>query len=98
MGRINKETVQDLPCDAITDILQFLTKLFHSGIGYSCSNTLSAVRVFLDNRSAGGHPLFVTFIKAIFNRRPSLPKYTSTWEVNVVLECLHKFECLKNFH
>ena len=80
----------------VTDVIEFLTELFHSGIGYSCLNTarsaLSTVIVFPDNTPAGSHPLVVRLMKGVFERRPSLPKYTSTWDVNVVLECLRNFE------
>lgn len=34
-------------------------------------------------------------MKGVFERRPSLPKYKSTWDVNVVLESLRKFEHVK---
>lgn len=83
----------------VTDVIEFLTELFQSGIGYSCLNTarsaLSAVIVFPDNTPAGSHPLVVRFMKGVFERRPSLPKYKSTWDVNVVLESLRKFEHVK---
>ena len=83
----------------ITDVIEFLTELFQSGIGYSCLNTarsaLSAVIVFPDNTPAGSHPLVVRFMKGVFERRPSLPKYKSTWDVNVILESLRKFEHVK---
>ena len=76
----------------VTDVIEFLTELFQSGIGYSCLNTarsaLSSVIVFPDNKPVGSHPLVVRFMKGVFERRPSLPKYTSTWDVNVVLTFL----------
>lgn len=78
----------------VTYVIEFLTELFQSGIGYSCLNTaqsaLSAVIVFPDNTPAGSHPLVIRFMKGVFERRPSLPKYKSTWDVNVVLESLRK--------
>ena len=58
-------------------------------------SALSAVVVFPDNTPAGSHPLVVRFMKGVFQRRPSLPKYKSTWDVNVVLESLRKFEHVK---
>ena len=86
----------------VTDVIEFFTELFQSGIGYSCLNTarsaLSAVIVFPDNTPAGSHPLVVRFMKGVFERRPSLPKYKSTWDIHVVLESLQKFEHVKNYH
>ena len=53
----------------VTDVIEFLTELFHSGIGYSCLNTarsaLSTVIVFPDNTAAGSHPLVVRFMKVL---------------------------------
>ena len=80
----------------MTDVIEFLTEIFQSGIGYSCLNTawsaLSSVIVFADNKPAGSHPLGARFMKGVFERRPSLPKYTSTWDVNVVLTYLRTFK------
>ena len=36
----------------------------------------------------GQHPLVTRLLKGAFNDRPPLPKYTSTWEVQVVLDYL----------
>ena len=80
----------------VTDVIEFLTELFQSGIGYSCLNTarsaLSSVIIFSDNTPDGSHPLVARFMKGVFERRPSLPKYTSTWDVNVVLTFLRTFK------
>ena len=35
--------------------------------------------------SLGEHPLMKRCIKGVFEQRPSLPKYTFTWDVDVVL-------------
>ena len=91
------------PCDplqpTVTDVIEFLTELFKSGIEYSCLNTacsaLSTVIVFPDNTLVGSHPLVVRFMKGVFERRPSLPKYKKTSDVHVVLESLRKFEQVK---
>ena len=36
----------------------------------------------------GKHPLITRLLKAIYKQRPSLPKYTVTYDVNIVLEYL----------
>ena len=36
----------------------------------------------------GEHPIVVRFLKGIFNKRPSLPRYSQIWDVNSVLEKL----------
>ena len=66
--------------------------LFKSGLGYSCLNTAwSAISPVLSLQSGtpvGTHPLVVRFMKGVFEKRPSLPRYSSTWDVNIVLTYL----------
>ena len=77
-------------------VIEFLTNRFQFGIRYSGLNTarstLSSVIVFCVDTPAGSHPLVVRFTKGLFERSPSLPKYTSTLDVNVVLTCLRTFK------
>ena len=69
----------------IENALDFLTELFHSGIGYSAINTarsaLSTVIVMPDGSKFGEHPVVCRFLKGVFELRPSLPKYTEIWDV-----------------
>lgn len=36
----------------------------------------------------GNHPLVIRFMKCLFQSRPTFPKYTEIWDVNVVLSYL----------
>ncbi|ESP01853.1 hypothetical protein LOTGIDRAFT_99731, partial [Lottia gigantea] len=36
----------------------------------------------------GKHPLICRFLKGVFELRPSLPRYTHTWDVDIVLRYL----------
>ena len=77
----------------VTDILHFFTFLYENGLGYSSLNTarsaLSAAVELADSpHTAGTQPLLIRFLKGVFNTRPSLPRYTSTWDVSVVLKYL----------
>ena len=69
--------------------LKFLTMLYHSGLGYSGINTarsaLSSVIILKDGITFGKHPLVCRFMKGVFQLRPSLPRYTTTWDINIVL-------------
>ena len=38
-----------------------------------------------DGHDVGRHPLVTRLLKGAFNTRPPLPKYSSTWDVQVVL-------------
>ena len=77
----------------LSQVLEFLTTLFDSGLGYSGMNTarsaLSAVVEIKDsNHTIASHPLVQRFLKAVFQSRPSLPKYSHTWDVTIVLDYL----------
>lgn len=76
-------------------LLQFLYDAFHhgrqdtKGLGYSSINTIrSAISSIatINGQPAGQHPLVRRFLKSVFNQRPSLPRYTTTWDPNLVLE------------
>ena len=73
----------------------FLTELFNTGIGYSAINTArSALSTVLLN-SAGvpieNCPDVKRFLKGVFELRPSMPKYTFIWDVEVILDFLKIF-------
>ena len=70
--------------------MNFLAILYDEGIGYSALNTarsaLSTVFTLQNNQTFGTHPLVTRFMKGVFETRPSLPRYSETWDVNVVLD------------
>ena len=64
----------------IDQVIDFLTHLFISGIGYSAMNTarcaLSTFVILEGNISVGSHPLVKRFLKAVYQCRPAFPLYT----------------------
>lgn len=81
---------------SINDVLLFLSDLFSSGIGYSAINTaksaLSSVIGIVSNTDIGSHLLIKRFMKGIFNKKPSLPRYNVTWPVSTVLSYLESVD------
>ena len=73
-------------------VLDFLAELFEQGIGYSAINTarsaLSSMMSTMGQPAIGNHPLVCRFMRGVFNRKPSLPRYTSTWDASIVLKYL----------
>ena len=72
--------------------INFLQELCDSGL--SCSS-IEAARSALSNYleidnvpSFGEHKLVKKFMKGVFERKPSLPKLSATWDVNLVLAYL----------
>ena len=77
--------------------MQFLSDMFHSGLSYSSINTARSVLsslLYLDNSSIpfGQLPIAKRFMKGIFELCPSLPKYTTTWNVNLAFEYIRKHD------
>ena len=68
--------------------------MFDKGHSYSSVNTarsaLSSIMVMNNNVTFGCQPLVIRFMKGIYNMRPPRPKYSNSWDVNVVLHFLRK--------
>ena len=70
-------------------VLQFLKHLYTLKYSYSAINTArSALSVIFDSPPIGDTPLVSRFLKAVYNLRPNLPKYSQTWSVSTVLKHL----------
>ena len=81
-----RERQIDYLCPTEHALLQFLTGLFEAGASYSSLNSArSAVASILVDQqtSIGEAPLIKKFSWC-----PHLPRYTSTWDVNIVLNYL----------
>ena len=92
-GRFCRTANCDFFDPQITNIVDFLTNLFHSGLSYSAINSarsaLSALCQTNNNTIPfGQHPLVKRFMKGIFELRPSFPRYKSIWDVNIVFNHL----------
>lgn len=75
----------------MSEILDYLTELFDSGLNYSTMNTArSALSCFItvNGHTLGNHPLIKRFMKGVFHNRPVFPRYQQTWDVNKVLNYL----------
>lgn len=74
------------------DIIEFLTELFHSDVGYSGINTarsaLATCVTIPGTIPLGKHPDIARFVKGVFQLKPSLPRYQGTWDVSIVLDYL----------
>ncbi|XP_060553557.1 uncharacterized protein LOC132714668 isoform X2 [Ruditapes philippinarum] len=82
---------------SINQVLQFMSNLFRDGLQYrSLCVARSALSSFL--RICGDIDItsseeLTRFMKGTFNERPALPKYKSTWDIQIVLDYL---QSLKN--
>ena len=76
----------------LSEILEFLLEEFNSGKQYRTLNTarsaISMTHSEVDGVRVGQHEIVSHFMKGLFNSRPPLPRYTSTWDVDIVLKYL----------
>ena len=86
-----KKRKTDPLCTTVVLIVDFLMELFEAGLGYSAINTarsaLSAYTSIEKGGQIGNDPIISRFVRGTFQKRTPLPKYTNTWDV----EILHKF-------
>ena len=75
---------------SLDQTIEFLTKIFESGVGYSSIGTarsvLSSGLIMDIGISFGKHPLNQRFMKDLFNLRPALPRQFAIWDPDIVLE------------
>ena len=81
---------------------EFLAEYFHEGVSYSMVNTarsaLSSVFPAKEGTLFGKHPLIIRLLRVMFKQRPSLPRYTVTYDVEKVLQYISNSysKCLWN--
>ena len=76
----------------ISEVANFLASLYQEGYQYNSVNAyrsaISSVHDKADGVPVGQHPIITRLIKAIFNVRPPIPRYSITWDVQLVLNFL----------
>lgn len=76
-------------------MLEFLTHLYDSGLGYSALNTArSALSQIITTKrghmTVGNHPWVVRFMRGVYNLRTPTPRYSDTWDVGQLLRVLRR--------
>ena len=79
---------------------EFLTEYFKTGVSYSSVNSvrsaLSSIIKPVCNAPFGKSPLVCRFLKGVFNIRPALPRYVTTWDVTKVFTFIKSKPTLTN--
>ena len=83
------------PLSATLDnILSFLADCYKEGLQYRSINVLrsalSSIHPKIDNHCIGQHPYVINLLRGILNNRPPKPRYTYTWDLHVVTDCIKK--------
>ena len=79
--------------------LDFMTDLFEQGLGYSAMNTVrSALSQVLHSPTGvpfGELPTVKQFLKGVFQEKPTLPRYSVTWDPAILLSYLKTLSPVK---
>ena len=80
--------------------IKFLTEYFKTGVGYSSLNSarsaLSSIIKPVCNVPFRKSPLVYRLFKGVFNIRPALPRYVTTWDVTKVFTIIKSKPSLTN--
>ena len=84
----SEQQVDPISCP-VQPFLEFLASLYQSGMQYRSINTIrSAISMTHDHVEGipmGQHPLVSRLLKGVYNLRPPQPRYTATWDVDIVV-------------
>ena len=67
-------------------VIKFLTLQYQAGAKYSTLNSMRAALSLLCNNELSDNTELNRLFKGFYRLRPSKPKYTNTWDVNIVLK------------
>lgn len=70
---------------SVAHVVSFLSELFESGASYGTLNSHRSALSLLLGNNIGSDECIKRLMKGIFRIRPSLPKYSSTWDPQLVL-------------
>ena len=77
------------PVSEIVNFLAFLHgECYQSRSLNSFRSAISSVHDRVDGIEVGKHPMVARLLKGAFHARPPLPRYTATWDVQIVLQYL----------
>ena len=79
----------------LQEFLSFQSKT----VGYSAVATAQSdlsTFIKIDSVKVGDHPLVLRFMSGLFNLKPALPRYTETWNPQIVLNHLKTYPTTGN--
>ncbi|XP_033724753.1 uncharacterized protein LOC117314759 isoform X2 [Pecten maximus] len=76
-------------CSSVKNVIDFLQTMFDRNLSYSSINTakscISSLLEITGSNNIMQDSLIQRFMKGVFHKRPTLPRYSNTWDVSVVL-------------
>lgn len=91
-GWCMQQQADPVRCD-VNIIANYLAMLFHKGFEYSTINghrsAISAYHNPINSVNVGEHPRICSLMTGVFNLRPTKPRFTFIWDVQVVIDHLN---------
>ncbi|CAK1601399.1 unnamed protein product [Parnassius mnemosyne] len=75
----------------LSSIISFLVDLYENGASYGSINSHRSALSLLLGNNIGSDERIKRLLKGIYRQKPSLPKYTSTWDPKTVLDYVSKW-------
>ena len=76
----------------VKPFVDFLADLYEQGLQHRSINTIrlavSMTHAQVDGTPIRQHPLVTRLLKGVYNKRPPMPQYSSTWDVDIVTDIL----------
>ena len=76
-------------CDFLTEQFEDLNKSYSTINSYRSAFSSMLLPVY--GYSVGEHPIIARLLKEMFRVRPSKPRYSFTWDVNILLTFLESW-------
>ncbi len=77
---------------SVQEFLDFLAGLYDEGLEHRTINSIrsavSMTHVQVEGVPIGQHPLVTRLLKGVYNKRPPKPRYSTTWNVDLVVRYL----------
>ncbi|CAD6229277.1 GSCOCG00012103001-RA-CDS, partial [Cotesia congregata] len=86
--KFNQELHSDPFIVSPSKILTFLTKRFQEGASHGTINTAKAALALISQEEISNSKIITRFMKGIYKKRPSKPRYDAIWDVDPVLDKL----------
>lgn len=84
------ENNYDLYNVSVPQIIYFLNNLFDAGATYGTLNSCRSAIALLMGNNIGEDERVKRFFRGVFRLRPSLPKYSVTWDASIVISHLRQ--------
>ncbi|KAL4707035.1 hypothetical protein ACJJTC_014314 [Scirpophaga incertulas] len=73
---------------SVPNLILFLTELFNNGAQFGTLNSCRSALSLISGKQIGDDDRVKRFFRGVFRLRPSLPKYSITWDTSIVLNFL----------